>query len=180
MLFRTDATFVDLVRSPYSKMDRPPTTIIIAVVFCVLSQLRRTSRRALDIETVSGLARSQFAPGVAGFNSSLCAARATPRTMATRAVDRRAAMLLSIMDSNQATRLRFAGFGFGSSPAMPERTTGAQSGNSAISERFPPIASTVLRSVDSKRSVRFSRRETLSWVTPSVLAIRSEERRVGK
>jgi len=33
------------------------------------------------------------------------------------------------------------------------------------------MASTVFRSVDSKTSLRFSRRETLSWVIPSFLAI---------
>src|SRR5579864_4514486 len=33
------------------------------------------------------------------------------------------------------------------------------------------MASTVFRSVDNKRSVRFSRRETLSWVIPNFLAI---------
>ncbi len=33
------------------------------------------------------------------------------------------------------------------------------------------MASTVFRGVDSRRSLRFSRREALSWVTPSVLAI---------
>ena len=74
---------------------------------------------------------------------------------------------------SQATRLRLVGFGLGSSSAMPDRTTGARSGNSATSERFPPMASTVFRSVDSKRSLRFSRRETLSWVIPRVLAIRT-------
>ena len=58
------------------------------------------------------------------------------------------------------------GFDLGLSSAMPDRTTGARSGNSATSERLPPIASTVFRRVDSKGSLRFSRRETLSWVTP--------------
>src|SRR5580698_1029238 len=99
MLFRIDATFVALVTSPYSKMDRPPTTIIMAVVFCVLSQLRRTSSRALDIETASGFTCSQFRSGVTGFNSSLCAASAPPSAMATiRAADRKADMLLSIVE----------------------------------------------------------------------------------
>ena len=36
------------------------------------------------------------------------------------------------------TRLRLVGFGLGPPSAMPDRTTGARSGNSATSERFPP------------------------------------------
>lgn len=61
----------------------------------------------------------------------------------------------------------------GSSLAMPERTTGARSGNSATSDRFPPMARTVFQSVDSNWSLRFSSRETLSWVIPSTFAIRT-------
>ena len=40
---------------------------------------------------------------------------------------------------------------------MPDNTTGARSGNSATSDRFPPIALSVFRSVDSSRSLRFSK-----------------------
>jgi len=36
-----------------------------------------------------------------------------------------------------------------------------------MSERLPPIASTVLRSVDSNRSLRCSSRDMASWLTPS-------------
>ena len=61
----------------------------------------------------------------------------------------------------------------GSSSAIPDSTTGAQSGNSATSDRVPPIASTVFRSVDNSRLLRFSSRETLSWVIPSFLAMRN-------
>jgi Branched-chain amino acid transport system / permease component len=59
-----------------------------------------------------------------------------------------------------------------SSSLIPDSTTGGRSGNSATSDRLPPMASTVFRSVDSRRSLRFSRRETLSWVTPRALAMR--------
>jgi hypothetical protein len=52
---------------------------------------------------------------------------------------------------------------------MPERTTGSLSGNSATRDRLPPIASTVFLKVESRRSLRCSRRETLSWVMPSSL-----------
>ena len=51
--------------------------------------------------------------------------------------------------------------------AIPESSTGGRSGNVAISERLPPMASTVLRSVESSRSLRCSSRETPSWLMPS-------------
>ena len=50
---------------------------------------------------------------------------------------------------------------------MPASSTGGRSGKRAISDRLPPIASTVLRSVDSKRSLRCSSREIASWLMPS-------------
>lgn len=43
---------------------------------------------------------------------------------------------------------------------MPDSSTGGRSGNRAISERLPPIASTVRRNVDSNTSLRCSSRET--------------------
>ena len=46
--------------------------------------------------------------------------------------------------------------------AMPASSTGGRSGKRAISDRLPPIASTVLRSVDSSRSLRCSSREMAS------------------
>ena len=49
-----------------------------------------------------------------------------------------------------------------SRPAIPESSTGGWSGNRAMSERLPPIASTVLRNVDSNRSLRCSSREMAS------------------
>ena len=45
---------------------------------------------------------------------------------------------------------------------MPESSTGGRSGNVAISERLPSMASTARRSADSSRSLRCSRRETPS------------------
>src|SRR6185436_15834877 len=74
---------------------------------------------------------------------------------------------------SQATRFRLADFALRFSSAIPDSTTGARSGNSATSDRFPPITSTVFRSVDSSRSLRFSSRDTLSCVIPSFLAIRT-------
>lgn len=59
--------------------------------------------------------------------------------------------------------------GFGSTSEIPNSTTGSRSGNSATRERLPPIASTDFRRVESKRSLRFSRRETPSWVMPSAV-----------
>ena len=57
---------------------------------------------------------------------------------------------------------------------MPESTTtSARSGNSARSDRLPPIALTVFRSVESNRSLRFSSLETLSWVILSCFAKRT-------
>jgi|SRR5579871_332885 len=58
----------------------------------------------------------------------------------------------------------------GLSSVLAPRTTGARSGNSATSERSPPITWIVLRKVESRISVRFSRRETLSWVMPRGLS----------
>ncbi len=55
--------------------------------------------------------------------------------------------------------------------AMPDKTTGPRSGNSATSERLPPMALTVLRSVDSSRSLRFSSRIILSCVILSFLVL---------
>ena len=51
---------------------------------------------------------------------------------------------------------------WGSGLAMPVSSTGGRSGNLATSERLPPMASTVLRSVDNRRSLRCSSRETPS------------------
>ena len=51
--------------------------------------------------------------------------------------------------------------------AMPDSSTGGRSGNLAIRERLPPMASTVFRSVESSRSLRCSSRETPSWLMPS-------------
>ena len=45
---------------------------------------------------------------------------------------------------------------------MPTISTGGRSGKRTTSVRLPPIASTVLRSVDSRRSLRFSSREMAS------------------
>ena len=56
-----------------------------------------------------------------------------------------------------------------SSPAMPVSATGVRSGNSAISERFPPIASTVFQSVARKNCL--SSRETTACL-PSLSAIK--------
>ena len=42
----------------------------------------------------------------------------------------------------------------GSRSAMPESSTGGRSGNLAMSDRLPPMASTVLRSVESRRSLK--------------------------
>jgi integrase len=54
-----------------------------------------------------------------------------------------------------------------------ESMTGARSGNSVTMRTSPPIGLTVFRSVESNRSLRFSSRETLSWVIPRVLATRA-------
>ena len=53
---------------------------------------------------------------------------------------------------------------------MPDNSTGGRSGNRATRDRLPPIASIVLRNVESNRSVRCSSRETPSWVMPSSVA----------
>ena len=53
---------------------------------------------------------------------------------------------------------------------MPGSSTGGRSGNVAMSERLPPIASTVRRRVESKRSLRCSSRETPCWLMPSTRA----------
>ena len=60
----------------------------------------------------------------------------------------------------------------GCSSARWERRTGERSGNWATMRTSPPMALTVFRSVESSRSLRFSSRETLSWVIPRVLATR--------
>ena len=44
--------------------------------------------------------------------------------------------------------------------AMPDSSTGSRSGNVAISEKVPPTVLTVLRSVESSRSLRCSSRDT--------------------
>lgn len=68
---------------------------------------------------------------------------------------------------------RLVGFDAKSSSAIPDSLTGSRSGNWATRDRFPPMASMVFLSVDSKRSLRCSRRDTLSCVIPSFLAIRT-------
>lgn len=64
------------------------------------------------------------------------------------------------------------GFASESSSTIPDSPTGSRSGNWATRDRWPPMASMVFLSVDSKRSLRCSRRDTLSSVIPSFLAIR--------
>jgi len=55
---------------------------------------------------------------------------------------------------------------------MPDKTTGGLSANFATRDRLPPMASIVFWSVNNMRLVRFSRRETLSWLMPSVFVMR--------
>ena len=62
---------------------------------------------------------------------------------------------------------------------MPASSTGGRSGKRAISERLPPIASTVLRNVDSRRSLRFSSREMASWLRRRLPGVAQRQRGDG-
>lgn len=66
-------------------------------------------------------------------------------------------------------QLRF----WGATSPKPDRRTGERSGNSAMIESSPPRLSTYLRSVEMRRSLRCSRRETWSCEIPSDLATRA-------
>ena len=61
--------------------------------------------------------------------------------------------------------------------AKPEISTCGRLGKRAISDRLPPMASIVLRNVESRRSVRCSIRDTASWLTPSSRAMLTWVRR---